>query len=426
MGLLDPPSYSRAAADGLLKTNLANALVPRPAFLPRKPEYVIANFANGHGWTATGPWASTNLNDTTQQGWADQVISGVTDGAGGGCNLQKIGGFTAFDPTGKHMLLFMKCSAPTRIASVILYLSSEASSSFTNHSTWTALGGSGQLMQPNEWFPVIFTADGAGTAGTGSGAAIQAMRLRIADKAGAQPITVALGGVSQYDRSDKYPNGVVSLCFDDGWASHATTVKTALSKYRYRASAFPIIELLGTAGYTTEDQFLNLGRAFGWEIGAHCTTLAIHQAGFTSLTGDALKAELLAIRRWLTDRGLPSQTVAYPQSLYNPEVLAESRKLFAVGRTTDGAQKEVFPPAEPMRIRSLSLTTSPAVTLAAAKTAVDNAQTFGHHLVITGHDMVTSAPAGANWLAADFTALVDYIATKSIAVKPLGEVLAGA
>lgn len=426
MGLLDVPSYSRNAADALLKTNLANALVPRPAFLPRKPEYVIANFANGHGWTATGPWASSNLNDTSQQGWADQVISGVTDGAGGGCNFQKIGGFTAFDPTGKHMTLFMKVSAPTRIASVVMYLSSEASSSFTNHSTWTALGGSGQLLQPNEWFPVIFTADGAGTAGTGSGAAIQAMRLRIADKGAGQPITIALGGVSQYERSDKNPYGVVTICTDDGWASHATTVKTALSKYRYRASAFPIIELLGTPGYTTEEQFLNLGRAHGWEIGAHCSSLAIHQAGFTSLSTDALRSELLTIRRWLTDRGLPSQTLAYPQSLYNPEVLAEARKLFAVGRTTDGAQKEVFPPADPMRIRSLSLTTSPAVSLATAKAAVDNAQTFGHHLVITVHDIVASAPTGANWLLADFVALIDYIATKLIPVKPLGEVLAGA
>lgn len=420
MGYMRDSSGVRLDSMPLAARSLA-ARSPRARLSQPAAETVLATFASGHGWTSGGGWGAVNFNDTTDNGWANQVYTGTTNTTGAG-NFALRTGLTAFDVTGKLFKLLVKVSDPTKVSEIGLFVSD--SSGLTNSAKMIAYLGGGQTLLPDRWTVLTFTLDGATVTATPPVyTAINTLQLRIGASAGSS-VTVKYGGLSMMSRPAAYPNGVVSFTFDDGFASHYTYAREVMNRYRYRGSLFPITTKIDTAGYLTSAQLDEMAQLNGWEVGGHATTLAIHQAGLTALDGDALEAELNAIKGWLQDRGYGGDLFAYPVGAYNAPVVAAIEKRFAAARSTDGSVKETPYPGTSSRLRSLPVTS--AMTPATVQTAIDRAYTNGNHLILTVHDLVASGATGFAWPQASFAQVVDYCATKGIPVRALGDVLTAA
>lgn len=408
-------SAARIATFGAPPAQVLRPQSPRPNLNQPTAETTLASFAAGHGWTSTGAWASSNLNDVADNGWANQVISGATPGVNNsGCNFQRTG-LTAFDATGRFFRMLVKCSDPSKLNAVQLYISD--TTAFTNNALLAAVPGNGAGLLPNQWTVVTFSLDRATVTATPPNyAAITALRIRVADIG--TPVTVAIGGLSMTPRPAAYPNGVVSLSFDDGFASHYSYAREVLNRYRFRATLFPILDTLGTPGRLTEAQIAELAQLSGWEVGAHSTTLAVHNAGLPALSAAEKAAEMDALKVWLLDRGY-ADLYAYPINAYDTTSVAAVGKRFTIARTTDGSLKETPYAGNPLLLRSLSLTAGS--TVASVQTAIDQAYTHGHHLILTMHDVVATGATGNQF--GGLSAVVDYLATKGIPVRPIGEAL---
>ncbi len=65
--------------------------------------------------------------------------------------------------------------------------------------------------------------------------------------------------------------GMLTLTFDDGYASHHETVLPLLEKYAFYGTFYVSSGLLGESGYLTKEQMIELSQR-GHEIGSHCVT----------------------------------------------------------------------------------------------------------------------------------------------------------
>lgn len=122
-------------------------------------------------------------------------------------------------------------------------------------------------------------------------------------------LTACWGGVgSASDPVNAWPNGVISLTFDDSGNKQFTVAAPKLSQYWYRGTLYPILDSTGL----TQAQIRILHDRMGCEIGANATTTAAHTAGLTAVSLPAADAEVRATRQYLLDNGYEADTFDYP------------------------------------------------------------------------------------------------------------------
>jgi len=423
MGLLDPPGFSRAQADArFAPADLATqALIPALKFVPQPTKTVLNSFASGHGITNAGGWGSINLNDTSQDAWgmATQAVVGVTLGTGG-ASLGAIDvPTTAFDPTNKVFELLISVDKPVNVSSIFALVSSD---NFSNFGSFTVISGTDKtkFIYPNTPYLARFTAaDKFADSGTGMGTAVTKIRFRVQDDATGQAVTVGFGGLRMFTK----PAGVVSLTFDDGYRSHVTFAKAALAARNWRGTFYPIIDRLGISGNATAAEWLDLYRVHGHEVGSHASTLAAHSTGLPAMTAEQRDAELRACRAWLVQNGVNGQSYAYPGGQVDYVSASDVQKYYTSARTTSGSQRDVTPSSAPMYLKSTQVDSTQS--LSAIQTLVTKAAANGWWLILTFHDLVAASATGTQWLQSDFNTLMTSIASSGMAVKPVGEVMAG-
>jgi hypothetical protein len=416
MGILDAPGYSRVAADALFASKSGvdeqTLAARRPRFV-RPQETVLSNFGPGHGWAATGAGnggqtGTINLNDTSDRGRADQVITITSDGVGGYARIERTIPVT-FDPAGKFLVLLMKVSDLSKLNACSVMLGSSAG--FSNVNNYTMLPTSGSPVDNGEWVELAFAY--TSVVGTGAGTAPTHMRFTFTDRS-TGPVTINLGGLSYYT-PDKFTGGLVTICLDDTYMAHFTTCRTVLNKYRYKPSVFPI---LSSVTPTIEALIMRAYNEDGWDIGGHSMSGTVHNTTYPALTLAEVEADLQGNKQWLVDRGIRSESFAYPGGASNAAVRAITGKYFQYGRSTFG-NFEAVPPSRPLAMRSISVLNT--TTLAAVKSRVDESKSRGQWLVLTFHNIVTASPTTYEWTAADFEALIDYINGQGLAVRSMAD-----
>ncbi len=229
---------------------------------------------------------------------------------------------------------------------------------------------------------------------------------------------------------------MISVCFDDSYASQWTMGMPKLAAYGYPATLFTIDEYIGSAGRLTLAQLKALHDRHGWEIGAHSDIAANHSASYTGLTATVLEADIQAQRAWQLARGLRgADGTAYPLGQFGATSDAAStmdivRKYFAYARTTHSRTTETFPPADRWRLRATSgISTfaggvTPSSLTTATTGALDKCKANKSWLILVFHDIVTSGVAATSQiLQSDYNAIIDAINTKGIPVVPIGNVL---
>lgn len=381
---------------------------------------IVSAIKAGHGWT-NGPTtnATFNLDDTTDKAVGDRSITITTDGTGGSGYVQKTG--MSLNLTGRGLVFWVKAINIASIASVAVNI---ANADGFNPGWFTSLpiaaGGKSPLTD-GEWFPVFLTLGGAGVNnGSPHRNPVTAVRVTLTGTNGLPAPTLKLGGLGTFvDKSQRYPAGVVSLTFDDTWASHATLAAPKMAEHGFPGTEYLIYSRVGTAGNLTASQLHMLREVYGWEIGGHASNDAAH-IDWTTQTAAWVDAELDAILAAQDALGIRSGTFAYPIGPFNSAIARQVEEKFRSARSTYGWTNSA---TYPHRYRMSAYAITASVTLASAKTWVDRAVTNGGWPVFMFHNLVESAPTGNDWLVSDFNALMDHIAASGLPVATVGDVL---
>jgi peptidoglycan/xylan/chitin deacetylase (PgdA/CDA1 family) len=134
-------------------------------------------------------------------------------------------------------------------------------------------------------------------------------------------------------QGDCTPASLVSIVFDDGYASTYKKAFPILLKYQVPATVFVIVNRIGSSQeFMTLKELEELQR-YGWEIASH----SYSHPCLTDLTREGLLHELVTSKQVLEEYGFSIKGFAYPFGRLNPRVRKEVAKIYEYAR---GAYRE--------------------------------------------------------------------------------------
>lgn len=393
---------------------------------------VVTHFQSGHGWGIANTGAF-NLNDTTDGIHGTQVVTATTVGNTATYAILDKTGNPAVDTTGKMIRVWVKLDNPNTINNINLRCAPTGGLAANSYFSWDLVLApyyAGQYLTPaGQWVCLGLSFADSYTVGTPARTAITEWRFVFNDTGAAS--TVHFGGIEIYNAAPpKYPNGVVTLCFDDSYAGHYTIARTVLGQYGYQATMFPIVDVVGTSGYMTVTQMRALQDLMGWEVAPHAYTAANH-ANFASLTAAQIQADLASSINWMQANGFRrAGSYAYPLGVFSGGQDAVVSPYVELGRTIQSTLfNETLPVGNPLRLRGASgvgglggLSVSGSITNAGG--ILDGCKAQASWCILTMHDVSTGASTGINQISqADLQTLVSGINTRGIAVATMSEVI---
>lgn len=405
----------------------------------------VQNFQAGHGWTATNV-GSSNLNDTATFVRGTQCATITSNGAGGNGNLSR-SGQPSFDLTGKALRLTLKIDDITNVSSVNFFVGTSSLANYFKWRLWNVTSSS-RMIQSGEWVTVTaqwadvnaalgsFSISANGVPSTTSG--FTDMMFQVIDTAGGT-VTAHLQSVEIIpDTTATFPNGVVSITFDDSWHSVHELARPLMDQYGYRGTTYSIAEFIGQTGRVSLSDLRAVQDLSGWEVAGHAYTAAAHTARYPTLTAQQVDDELRSLKAWLVGNEFVSDAFAYPGGQFGKTtdgvpVDQLVGRYFSTGRSINYLNStEMFPAAIPKRMRALSSIGStisaadPAnvTKLTGAGGALDRCQLSGSWLILTWHEIVTGSPTDVTECSqADFQTVMAAINSRGIPVLPVGDVI---
>lgn len=225
--------------------------------------------------------------------------------------------------------------------------------------------------------------------------------------------------LSPHTSSDLYfPEGMVTLAFDDGWNSAYDIVYPYLNSKGMKGTFYIVSERMSDRfpGYITSAEVQEIHNA-GHEIGAHTVT----HANLTSLSLSEAEAEITNSRNALFALGItPVSTFAYPFGAYNSSIasLVEGSG-FTNARTTNGGTNTRVSDPHTLSRFGVQANTS----LASVQNYINEVQQEKTWGIITFHDIGnTGSPYAVS--SATFQNIIDYLAQQNIKVVTMEEAIA--
>ncbi|ANA87270.1 minor tail protein [Gordonia phage Kampe] len=325
--------------------------------------------------------------------------------------------------------IWVKVDTPDTLARIRVLLSD--ASGFTNYYTLESVfssSGIPEVQRPfkaGEWVPIALpwaTAVPTGTPPNRS--SLTFMRILVNDR-GTGAATVRLGRIdTMSDPVELYPNGVVTLTYDDSFASHYNVARPHLDKYGYPGVLFPIVNRIDTPGYLTSQQVDNLAFKSLWEIGAHASTYEKHVQSLPGMTPQERIAELSYLRSWNQSRGYATSSFAYPNGTVDPASEIELRKFYgigrlALGRLSGGGADEMQNPSLPTRLYGQNCGN---LSLAQIQGEIDRAKANKAWLILVFHDLPETKVSANDFTSANHMSVVDYLASSNVDVATMDQV----
>ncbi|MET9813163.1 polysaccharide deacetylase family protein [Streptomyces sp. NPDC006355] len=437
-------------AGRLTASGITLPLIPRATRAPRYREAGWRQiFASGHGWTASGSGvASSNANDTTTFIRGSQSFAMTTTGTGAVANIRRYGA-PAFDLTNKAIRLTFRVADVARVNQINFLV---GTSSMANSYSWrvfTHASTAQNQVQSGEWVTVTlqwsgvrsptgtFTVGPTGVpSNTGS---LTDMAFQVVDKGGSAPATVNLQSIEIIDGTvATFPNGAVSITFDDCYSSVWALARPKMDALGYRGTIYTIADVVDTSGVYLTTGNLRAMQDAGWDIAGHAYTVAAHNAKYTTLSTQAVLDELRNLRAWMVSRGFTSEHFAYPGGWFGPTTDGDPidqlvARNWSTGRGISSADNasETHPPGQAFRMRSISGIGSAAggaspanpTTMLAAGGALDRTASTGAWTILTFHEIVSGTASTTNQCSvADFDLIMDGIASRGIKVLPVSDI----
>jgi peptidoglycan/xylan/chitin deacetylase (PgdA/CDA1 family) len=380
----------------------------------------ITKFEAGHGFTANA--GTTNLDDTSDFVLGTQSAFIETDGTGAQRTLQKLG-FAPIDFTGKDLKLWVKIENVTHMTALDVTVGDATLANAFRFRLRSTQGQ--QWMTDGDWvsFAIPWAATNYALIGTPNRAAISSISIRAIDDATGAHVKVHVNGLAITDEPlAKYPKGVVSFTFDDGFATMVSAGAPVLAQYGLPATAYVIVDMVDTPNYVKLAELHDLATA-GWDISVHANKDANHAAHFSTLAPSVVEDDLVDARAWLIANGFAGYNhCAYPSGEFNGDVLNVVGMYFTSCRTIYQRQQETYLPADARKLRVYYVTNN--VPLANVERAVDEAITSHEWVILVFHQLVAgTATKSTEWPAADFATLAAYVAASGVDVKTIGSVI---
>jgi peptidoglycan/xylan/chitin deacetylase (PgdA/CDA1 family) len=389
-------------------------------------ESFVTEMQAGHGFVSNVDGGGTsNLDDTTSFSRGDRSAYVETDGAGTPRTLARLGG-PAVDMRGQMIKLWLRVENVASAAAIDLRLGDSGLQNYFRFRLRSVQGQ--QWMTDGDWvaFTVSWAPDNVTVVGTPDRSAITDISFRVVDDAAGSKVCLHVNGLALVPEPvDRYPAGVVTFTFDDDHDDMVGRAAPLLRAHDFTASAFVIVDTVGTAKHASVEELLGL-QGEGWDVGAHAFTGVHHDARFPTLPLDVVEDDLVNSRAWLMSKGFTAYDhCAYPGGDFTnggQNVLPLASRYFTSCRTIFERQRESYPPADLAKLRVFYVTN--AATLESAKLAVDYARKNREWLIFVFHKLVDADPTVATeWPASSFTALVEHVAASGMPVRPISSVL---
>lgn len=397
----------------------------------------ISRFQSGHGWTLTQN-AGTIADDTaTASLFATQSLKVTAATSGSAPFAQK--GSLALDLTTNPLVIWVKWDIVTPETDFVApaFTVFAGNSALTNTYSWTyylgsAPGGSinGQPV-PNAdgWTGYELFISDATVTGSPTIAAIDTIRIRFGNNSGVG----YFGGIGQRTLpTTQYPNGVVTIHFDDSIDNTFTRAMPVLDKYGFNACSNTIVSQVDSgAGWATMAQLHQAQDYHGWEIAGHAFTKTNHDLRFTNIDAATLTAEFVGLKKWMLDNGFVSDFWASPGGQANLAVWTEARKYFALHRGVGGpggsinrvAWLQSAKPVYPGQVWAAAFDTA-TYTVAVMQAMITSALAAKSWLHLTFHTTLNTTSSGAAISTTDLDTICASIQSSGMAVRTVKQVLA--
>jgi peptidoglycan/xylan/chitin deacetylase (PgdA/CDA1 family) len=309
------------------------------------------------------------------------------------------------DLKGSHLTFRARISSSGRLGEVRLRLASgEIGTDYAEATVWRE--GEDPTILGNTFENQSIPRGAFETTGTVDWTAIDRAQILVTDNGtGFTKLVAASIGAQK-----TFPRAVVSIAFDDGFASTYDLALPILAARGMPASIYAIAQIVGGVDRVTLSQLHELEDVYGWEVGGHSYYLASHNApnGFDSLDPQALDEDLDALRDWMDANAFPRRTLAYPKGGGGPPVRARVAEDWCAGRSTPRGP-ETLPSRDDFTLRGWSVR-GDQTGIERAEDGIARAVAQRSWLMLSFHDLV-SGPSDDPFAVQDteLAALVDRI-----------------
>ncbi len=209
-----------------------------------------------------------------------------------------------------------------------------------------------------------------------------------------------------------FPQGMVSIDFDDGYLQAYQNGLPILDAKGFKATMYIITETMdgSFSNYIDSTEMLN-AQSRGHEIGAHTQS----HPHLLSLTTQQQINEISGSRQNLLNAGLsPISSFAYTYGEYDSNLVNLVQQIgFLNARTTDSGLN--FRDTSPFLLKSTSLQST--TTFNQIKSMIDSAVQSHGWLILTFHDIRNDGQGGTYAVStAIFQQVIDYLSTNNIKV----------
>jgi peptidoglycan/xylan/chitin deacetylase (PgdA/CDA1 family) len=394
----------------LLGALLALCLATGPAWAQPAPEppgvRLVSDFEPGHGFVS---WFPSGLvsTDRSRARFGRASLRIASDGDARPVAAEWVLN-APLDAGGASWRLWVHVDAPYALRELHLQTTGDDWGSYRVYRLERRV----RAQDGGVWLALAALASEGYQVGEPEAGAIDRIRLRVADD-GTRPVVVHVDRLALVERRDR---GAVSISFDDGWTDAARHAVPAMRARGWAGTLYVIPSLVGSPERLSHAELRALAEE-GWEIGGH---------DHPSLAGrgeDELAALLDAARGFVdafASAGDP-RTYAYPQGYADA-----ARVVPAVGRRFDAARTideglESLPPADPLRLRTVSLL--PTTTLAHVEAALRDAARERGWLILVVHRLDPSGARPTRLPPDRFEAVLDLVEASGLAVLPVRDVL---
>ena len=384
-------------------------------------ERPLALFPVGHGWTGVNGEFSDQGGPFAVNGSRSYLTSSLGTGTTAVASSPEL---AKVDFSRSHVAVHGQVSFSNNLQTVKLRLSSgNIATDYAEATVWqedfdpTVLGSTFE-------FQTLARGDFALT-GSVDWSRINRAQLLVTDQ-GAGKVFFYAAGIYAVPDEEK---ATVSFAFDDGDASTYSIAGNKLSSYRYPASAYAIVDTVGSGGFLSLEQLEKLRDQHHWEIGGHSLKIASHNLpdGLDDLSPADLKTEMDGLRDWIYENGFSHASYAYPKGGASLEVRHYVKRDYCSARAT-AKGPETLPARNNYLLRGWSIN-GLVSNQAEVEALVDKAVADKTWAILSFHDIVAGTPAATtDFKESEFNAVVDHVHNLQqegkLRVRTVGDVVA--
>lgn len=369
---------------------------------------VVNDFEPGHGFVSWFP-AGDVADDLEVARFGDASLRLTSEGDGRAVAAEWVLP-VPLDAADAFWTVWVHVDAPAALAE--LRLQTSADDGWRSYDVYR-LDGQVSDVDGGVWLPLAADEGDAVHVGATDASALRRIRIRIADD-GSAPVTVHVDRLALVPRA---PRGVVSITFDDGWASQAEHAIPAMAERGFAGTVYVIPYLAEAPRYLGRDRLRALA-ADGWEIGGH------YHPSLEGRVDPELSGILDQVRAYVDEVGTgPPATFAYPEGYVDGATVAPAvARRFAAGRTiVEGL--ETLPPRDPMRLRTV--TVLPTLDLDVLDDHLARTARERSWLILVIHKLVPEPAFPTEITPERFESVLDRVAASGLPVRTVAEVIDG-